>query len=160
MASTERTVRLSAAEARLLEDTAKAHDMTVSEVVRSAVVLWREYVGHRQAALEQWAARLVAEYGPDARLAACVNDELSLELDIDGRPVDELVAEAVRDGRAADDLVAEAVLDGEGHVQLWVCEPDSDARVCLGRVRALPGAAIVVPIAALAALGGSDGATF
>lgn len=38
--------------------------MSVSDVVRRAVIDWREKSGDRQQALESWAAGLLAKHGP------------------------------------------------------------------------------------------------
>jgi hypothetical protein len=137
-----KTIRFTALEARLLEESAKAHNMTVSDVVRNAVVQWREHIGDRQGALDQWTSRLVAEHGKEAMLVARLNDEFSLDVEIDGQEMG--------------DFVAQAVFDRRDQVQLWIGDPDTDARVYLGRVRQLAGAAISVPISALPALGASD----
>jgi hypothetical protein len=137
-----KTIRFSATEARLLEQSAAERNMSVSDVVRRAVIDWREKSGDRQRALETWAARLLADHGPEATLTARFTEEFYLEVEIDGA--------------GTDDFVGDAVFDTRDQVQLWVGAPESDARVYLGRVRAIPGAAITVPIASLSQLGASD----
>lgn len=137
-----KTIRFSAVEARLLEESAAERNMSVSDVVRRAVIDWREKSGDRQRALEAWVASLLASHGPGATLTARVNDEFSLDIEIDGVEID--------------DFIGEAVFDGHRQVQLWVGDPETDARVYLGRVRVIAGAAISVPVASLPALGASD----
>ena len=137
-----KTIRFSAIEARLLEESAAERNMSVSDVVRRAVIDWRERNGDRQQALERWATGLLAEHGAGAQLTARVNDEFSLDIEIDGCELD--------------DFMAQAVFDGRDQVQVWVGDPVTDARAYLGRVRLIAGAAITVPVAALAALGASD----
>jgi Arc/MetJ-type ribon-helix-helix transcriptional regulator len=139
---TIKTIRFSKVEADLLERSARAHGMNVSDVVRAAVIHWREHVGDRSAALEAWTRRLIDEYGDAALLTARVNDHFGLDVEVDGDD--------------PGDFVAEAVFDGRSQVQLWVGDPDTDARAFLGRVPALAGVAIVVPLRSLPGLGASD----
>lgn len=49
-----------------------------------------------------------------------------------------------------------AAHNGRNKVQLWVGDPETDARVCLGRVQAVAGAAITIPLIALKSLGAAD----
>lgn len=140
--TTLKTIRFSAIEARLLEESAAQRNTSVSDVVRRAVIDWREKSGDRQRALEVWTMGLIAEYGPGARLTARVNDQFSLDIEIDDVEMD--------------DFVGQAVFDGHTQVQLWVGDPETDARVYLGRVHAIAGAAITVPVASLPVLGASD----
>ncbi len=137
-----KTIRFSAIEARLLEESAAKRNMSVSDVVRRAVIDWRERSGDRQQALETWTAGLLAKHAPDAQLTARVNDQFDLDIEIDG---DEM-----------DDFIGQAVFDGHDQVQLWVGDPETDARVYLGRVRVIAGASITVPVKSLPALGASD----
>lgn len=137
-----KTIRFSAIEARLLEESAAERNLSVSDVVRRAVIDWRERSGDRQQALERWSTGLLAKHGPGAHLTARVNDQFSLDLEIDGSEMD--------------DFVGQAVFDAHDQVQLWVGDPETDARVYLGRVRVIAGAAITVPVASLPALGASD----
>ncbi len=140
--TTLKTIRFSAIEARLLEESAAERQLSVSDVVRRAVIDWRENSGDRQQALETWANRLLAKHGSSAKLTARVNDQFSLDVEIDEREMD--------------DFIGQAVFDGHKQVQLWVGDPETDARVYLGRVRVIAGAAITVPVAALPELGASD----
>ena len=140
--TTLKTIRFSAIEARLLEESARERNMSVSDVVRRAVIDWRESSGDRQGALDAWTMRLLAQHGSEAKLTARVNDQFSLDIEVDGKQLDEFVGQAVFDGRE--------------QVQLWVGDPETDARAYLGRVRVIAGAAITVPVASLASLGASD----
>jgi Arc/MetJ-type ribon-helix-helix transcriptional regulator len=137
-----KTIRFNAIEARLLEESAARHNMSVSDVVRRAVIDWRENNGDRQQALDAWASALLAKHGAGARLTARVNNEFGLDVEIDGLEMD--------------DFIAQAVYDAHEQVQLWVGDPETDARVYLGRVRVVAGAAITVPVASLPAFGASD----
>jgi Arc/MetJ-type ribon-helix-helix transcriptional regulator len=137
-----KTIRFSPIEARLLEQSAAERNMSVSDVVRQAVIAWREKTGDRQQALEVWTTDLLAKHGAGAQLTARVNDQLSLDIEIDGTEMD--------------DFIGQAVFDVHDQVQLWVGDPETDARVYLGRVRVIAGAAITVPVVSLPALGASD----
>jgi hypothetical protein len=138
---TLKTIRFSNVEARLLEDSAREHNMTVSDVVRDAVVLWRELRGDRQQALGEWTSRLLAKHGSGAVLRAELTDEFGVNVEVEGVP---------------EDCIREAVFDGVNQVQLWTGDRESDARVYLGRVPVVAGAAITVPVRSLPALGASD----
>jgi Arc/MetJ-type ribon-helix-helix transcriptional regulator len=139
---TMKTIRFSKVEADLLERSARAHGMNVSDVVREAVIYWREHVGDRAATLERWIQRLMDEHGDSALLTVRMNDVFSADVEINGEE--------------PGDFMAEAVHDRGGQVQLWVGDPETDARAFLGRVPALAGAAITVPLKAVPGLGASD----
>ena len=139
---TVKTIRFTQVEADLLEQSAAAHNMSVSDVVRQAIVQWRENVGDRAAALDAWVNRLLAEHGAHAVLAVRVNDRFSVDVEVDGRE--------------PDDFDAQAVFDGAKQVQLWVGDPATDARAFLGRVPAISGAGVVIPLRSVAGLGASD----
>jgi hypothetical protein len=138
-------VRFPEVHATLLEQSATARSVTVSEILREAFVFWREHAGDRQGALEQWTSTLLERHGAEAVLTVTYDAEVlgdHASVQIDGAPVEEFVADAVHDR-------------GE-RAQLWVGDPQSDARAFLGRVPTMHGAAITVPIAALPRLGASD----
>ena len=139
---TIKTIRFSKVEAELLERSARAHGMKVSDVVREAVIYWREHVGDRAAALEAWVRGLVSQYGESALLVVRLNDDFGVDVEING------------DERG--DVFAQAVHDRGGQVQLWVGDPKTDGRAFLGRLPTVAGAAIAVPLRAVPALGASD----
>lgn len=138
-------VRFPELHAALLEQSATARSVTVSDVLREAFVFWREHIGDRQGALERWTSTLLERHGADAMLSVTYDAEVlgdHASVQIDGAPVEDFIADAVHDR-------------GE-RAQLWVGEPDSDARAFVGRVPAMHGASITVPIAALPRMGASD----
>ncbi|MDP8909979.1 MAG: hypothetical protein M3N47_12900, partial [Chloroflexota bacterium] len=108
-----KTIRFSAIEARLLEKSAAERNMSVSDVVRQAVIVWREKTGDRQEALETWATDLLAKHGPGAQLTARVNEQFSLDIEIDGNEMD--------------DFIGQAIFDAHDQMQLWVGDPATDA---------------------------------
>lgn len=138
-------VRFPEVHATLLEQSATARSVTVSDILREAFTYWREHVGDRQGALERWTSALLERYGAEAMLTVKYDREMlgdHASVQIDGAPVE--------------DFVADAVHDRADRVQLWVGDPQSDARAFLGRVPTMHGAAITVPIAALPRMGASD----
>ena len=139
---TAKTIRFSKTEADLLEQSAELHGMSVSDVVREAVIFWRDHSGDRSSALSSWVDELIDTHGPSANLVARINDRFSLDVEIDGTEPDHFMAQAVYDRR--------------NQLQIWVGDPRTDARAYLGRLPAVAGASITVPLGSLASLGASD----
>jgi hypothetical protein len=76
---------------------------TASDIVRRALIAWREIEGDRQAALEAWTGELAERYGPDATLVARLDDMFGANVEIEGHPVTALFAfaEAVAEIRGS-----------------------------------------------------------
>ena len=137
-----KSIRMSAVEARLLEESARQRNMSISDVLRDAFILWREQMGDRRGSMDAWVAGLLERHGSEARLTARLNSVFSLDAEING---EELHA-----------FYAEAVFDGHNQVQVWVGDGDSDARAYLGRLQVIEGASITVPVKALPTMSESD----
>ena len=117
--------------------------MSVSDVVRQAVILWRAHVGDRQKALEGWSDELASQYGPRANLTAQVTDDFSVELEIDGQ---------VLEG-----ATAEGVFESADRLQVWVGDQKTDARAFTrASARDRRGRDHQSPLAGLPALGAVD----
>jgi hypothetical protein len=134
---------LDGAHHRLYLASCEAHGVSQSEAIRRGLQLWRESLGDRDAALAAWTERLSQAHGPRSLLTVRMNDDLELEVTLNGETA-----------LGPDEVICEVIFESADIAQAWVGDPKSDARAFLGRLVA--GAAITVPVESIVKMGATD----
>lgn len=135
--------RLHDVEADIMDDLAAELGMSRTDLLRHLVREKRERVGLYEKRRREFVERLIEQRGETARLELEVGRDVSLEASprINGEPVD---------------LYTIAAYDRDDTLVLVVGDLASDVRIVVGRVPAVDGAQLQLPLAALRTLRSND----